>query len=243
MDHRSRDELLAEGALHGWRHHPSTELESDQQIGGCAFIDQHGHIEIRYYNGDWGSHALSDARPAPEDVIREELTERRHIYRDLTLEELGLWQRAAVNAARAQCTVAELGLDLSPADLDYAEYLCIQVRVGDDPMRALAASDPLLQPPKDRRYTHPCPLCKNPTVHSDRYPNSVCIACGRRAVDSTGREITGHNTSWSGGFHAVFTDTKQVCDEVTHSNRCWIGGRLCSIDEARFGGIVIEALP
>ncbi|MBF9523532.1 hypothetical protein BKG83_04730 [Mycobacteroides chelonae] len=94
-----------------------------------------------------------------------------------------------------------------------------------------------------RRRTHPCPLCQSPTFHMERYPRSVCADCAARATDSTGRTITGYNTSLGGGFQAVFTDTQQECDEVTRSNRCWIDGHPCGINEARFGGVVVEALP
>jgi hypothetical protein len=75
----------------------------------------------------------------------------------------------------------------------------------------------------------------------DRYPRAVCPDCHDRTTDSTGRRIAGYNTSISGGFEARYVDTDEVCPEVTRSERCWVDGRECSIGEARFGGVVVEA--
>lgn len=100
--------------------------------------------------------------------------------------------------------------------------------------------------PHNAAGTHPCPLCGEPALHLDRYPHAVCLACGSRTVDSAGRRVVGYNTSIFGGFEARFaTDdgtSGEVCDEVTQSGRCWIDGHECSIGEARFGGVVVQAI-
>ena len=44
-----------------------------------------------------------------------------------------------------------------------------------------------------------------------------------------------------GGFIAYYADSNQI--EIYPSHRCFIDGISCYADEARFGGIVIEALP
>ena len=46
------------------------------------------------------------------------------------------------------------------------------------------------------------------------------------------------NVSWSGGFAAPYADTGE---EYT-SHECFVGSVKCHADEARFGGIVIEAV-
>ncbi len=238
-----RDELLAHGARQQWRHYPNRELEDDPRIGGCAFLSGPQTLEILYYNGDSSGYALGKDRAA-QDILSEALAQRRHIYRDMNLDQLGIWQQAAVRALQENTSAAELGLDLSAQDLDYVQFLMITLqRAPGDPLRTLAQRDWMLKPPESKTYTHPCPLCGAATLHMARYPRSVCDACRVRAADSAGRRIVGFNTDFSGGFVAHFADAEeQVCQEVTASNRCWIDGRPCSIDEARFGGVVIEAL-
>lgn len=90
--------------------------------------------------------------------------------------------------------------------------------------------------------THACPLCGRPAPHLDRYPRAVCDDCRDRATDSAGRPVAGHNTSMSGGFEARFVADGGVCDEVTRTGRCLVDGHPCAIGEARFGGVVVEAL-
>ena len=64
--------------------------------------------------------------------------------------------------------MAGMGLGLDAADTDYAEYLRILLaRSPAGPVRGLAASDHLLDPPETRLYTHPCPLCAQPALHAD----------------------------------------------------------------------------
>lgn len=238
-----RDELLAKGMRQQWRHYPSGELESDLRIGGCAFLTSLNTLEILYYNGDSSGYALGKDR-AVEPILTEALAQRRHIYRDMNIDQLGIWQQAAVRSIQEDTPVSSLEFNLSARDLDYVHFLKITLqRAPTDPLRTLAQRDWMLKPPEAKAYTHPCPLCAAPAMHMARYPRSVCDTCFARAADSHGRRIVGFNTDLSGGFRAHFADAQeQVCQEVTASNRCWIDGRACSIDEARFGGVVIEAL-
>ncbi|MEO6710572.1 MAG: hypothetical protein ABIP42_13415 [Planctomycetota bacterium] len=46
-----------------------------------------------------------------------------------------------------------------------------------------------------------------------------------------------NNIDLSGGFEARYADT----GEPYVGNQCYIGGVKCHAEEARFGGIVIEA--
>lgn len=67
------------------------------------------------------------------------------------------------------------------------------------------------------------------------------------AADADGRFITAYNTTIFGGFEARYRthdgSTGAVCAEVTESGYCWIDNHKCTIDEHRFGGIVIELFP
>jgi hypothetical protein len=58
-----------------------------------------------------------------------------------------------------------------------------------------------------------------------------------RAADEDGRSLSFSNVSLSGGFAALYRDTR----EERTSHICYIDGVKCRADEARSGGIVIEA--
>ncbi|AXT85679.1 hypothetical protein C6I20_11080 [Aeromicrobium sp. A1-2] len=100
---------------------------------------------------------------------------------------------------------------------------------------------------RHRHSTHACPICGATTFHTGRYPASVCPECHARAADRGGRRIVGYNEGISGGlivFYAEATGGPQteIAAEVLATGRCWIDGIECTIGEARFGGVVIEAL-
>ena len=57
-----------------------------------------------------------------------------------------------------------------------------------------------------------------------------------KATDEQGRPLTFSNTSPTGGFEAVIRAT----GETRHSHICYVEGRGCWADEARFGGIVVQ---
>jgi hypothetical protein len=238
------------GPIQDVRH---ADLAADQRAGGFAFVQPGRRLMIVGRDGSYYETVVGNDEPEWAGHIDAWLTRRRHQKRPLTLAELGPWQQVAVAACLAGVTVGELSAErtpaaLDPAGVDYAEYLLIRLRRrgNGDPLRALVPDDELMRPPNRPRYTHPCPLCGQPSVHSDRYPRSVCDGCGQRAADAEGRLIAGHNTSFSGGFEARYRThdgrAGDVCAEVSESGRCWIDGHACSIGEARFGGVVIEAL-
>jgi len=58
-------------------------------------------------------------------------------------------------------------------------------------------------------------------------------------VDEQGRALEFFNTGLGGGFRAVYADSR----EERRSHVCFINGVRCWADEARFGGIVVEARP
>ena len=233
--------------------HP--ELESDPRAGGFAFQNADGVVVIVGYDGSLAASALHDASLTPEAVIAEWLGESRRRNRDLSVSELGPWQRAALEAVRRGTTVGSLSpadrAELTTeADLGYAEALQILVHRlrYEDPLRAFASEDYLLAPPSagSPMTVHACPICAQPALHTMRYPRSVCDDCLVKTCDRSGRTVKGFNIDFSGGFVAHFVNpggsTGEVCDEVSRTHRCWIGDRECSIDEAKFGGVVVEAL-
>ncbi|WP_227501459.1 hypothetical protein [Synechocystis sp. PCC 7509] len=68
------------------------------------------------------------------------------------------------------------------------------------------------------------------------YPLAVCQDCDRKVCNAEGQKLVFFNQSISGGFGAIVADTK--ADYLSHI--CYIEGKKCWADEARFGGIVIQ---
>lgn len=265
--------IALESALHPDRliAYPHHGFENDPAGGGFAFLDGVDRLITvgRQGIGCWlvepddlvvSGRLVGEGLPSPRQILDEQVALSRHRNRRLDDADLPPWQAAAVVAYRAgSLGVGDLPIERRPgvqsvADIDYADYILARLRnVGAlDPLRVLAADDFLMSPPVARargasRYTHPCPVCGAPTMHQDRYPASICHACSDRAVDRGGRRIRGANDSPSGGFTAYHvTDDHSwddVCREVTVDHRCWVDGRICSIGEARFGGVVIQVLP
>ncbi len=84
--------------------------------------------------------------------------------------------------------------------------------------------------------SHPCPICLTPVRHWERYPLAVCHNCYNKACNDRGQKLVFFNLSMSGGFRAIVADTE--ADYPSHI--CYIKGKKCWADEARFGGIVIQ---
>ena len=71
----------------------------------------------------------------------------------------------------------------------------------------------------------------------ERYPKMLCIECSQLAKDHEGRDLEFYNTHpLGGGFGARYKDTEEPYD----SHTCYVNGVKCHVDEARFGGIVVE---
>jgi hypothetical protein len=84
-----------------------------------------------------------------------------------------------------------------------------------------------------------CPICSNPVPESPRYRRYLCPSCAARATTADGRRLVFSNAGPLGGFVAVHEDDGSAYDR----HECFVDGRPCHADEARFGGIVIEAKP
>ena len=81
-----------------------------------------------------------------------------------------------------------------------------------------------------------CPICSTSVQLSERYPRYVCHTCYLKAADEDGRSLKFSNESFSGGFRAIYADTREERD----SHECYIDGVRCWADEAHMGGIVIQ---
>lgn len=82
-----------------------------------------------------------------------------------------------------------------------------------------------------------CPICSAQVAPNPRYPRYLCRDCATRASAPDGRRLALFNTDFGGGFAARYADT----DEPYPDHLCIVDGVRCRADEARFGGIVIEA--
>lgn len=88
----------------------------------------------------------------------------------------------------------------------------------------------------DAGLGYACPICSVGLIANARYPRYVCTACADRATSKSGRALEFFNQGFSGGYGARYADDHSAYD----SHACFIDGRPCYADEARFGGIVIE---
>lgn len=82
-----------------------------------------------------------------------------------------------------------------------------------------------------------CPVCGVPLEPQARHPRYVCGTCASRAGSADGRPLAFSNEGFDGGYVVRYADTGEPYD----SHDFWIDGIACHADEARFGGIVIEA--
>lgn len=87
------------------------------------------------------------------------------------------------------------------------------------------------------KETQQCPICFKAVPALAKYPRYVCADCAARATDETGRPLRFFVESLSDGFVARYADNA----ELRASHVCFIDGVECWADEARFGGIIIEA--
>src|SRR5437764_852330 len=85
---------------------------------------------------------------------------------------------------------------------------------------------------------HHCPICGKKLPLQPQYPNWICSFCEDRATDAAGRRLEFYNVDLSGGFKAVYADTK----EEYPSHVCFIDGIKCIADEHRMGGVVVQKM-
>lgn len=84
--------------------------------------------------------------------------------------------------------------------------------------------------------SYKCPICAVKLDLYERYPRYVCPSCAAKTCDAAGRPVSFRNLSFEGGCEGYYHDTGQKYPQ----NDCFIDGRSCIADEARFGGIVVQ---
>lgn len=83
-----------------------------------------------------------------------------------------------------------------------------------------------------------CPVCQKSITPVARYPNYVCAECAAHAESVDGRLMDITNADILGGVQLRYRDTGEPHDET----QVFIRGIKCKAREARFGGVVIQAL-
>lgn len=233
--------------------HPHPAYDADEVSGGHAFttpdrlvlVGRRGNLSVELVGPDDDIDRLIGAR----------LAEQRHRDRPLSDADLGPCQQAAlrvVDEGVAPAAVTDrLRHELATQDqVEAATYLWMRMRRavarGGDARRELAANDDLLagtgMPPA--LMVIACPVCGLPALTMPRHPRAVCDDCFDRVTCVHGRRVHGFNTTLSGGFAAEHLDGEapRACEETTRSGECRIGDVECRIGEARFGGVVVEAV-
>jgi len=82
-----------------------------------------------------------------------------------------------------------------------------------------------------------CPICHAAVKPSDRYPRYLCPACSARATDASGRALASRTRISA----AASRRTTQIPANRRDGHDCQVDGVPCRADEARFGGIVVQA--
>ncbi len=92
--------------------------------------------------------------------------------------------------------------------------------------------------PKTTEPTQFCKICNVEVVYQSRYPAYVCSSCAGKITDIDGRSVVFSNFDSGGGLIGHYRGNQQPYE----SNVCFIDGRKCIANEARFGGVVIEVV-
>lgn len=82
-----------------------------------------------------------------------------------------------------------------------------------------------------------CPVCGRDVKPNPRYPRYVCASCVKRATDTKGESVEFFQT----GPLGLLAGRYAASGEPYISYDCVIDGVECWAEEARFGGIVVQA--
>lgn len=85
--------------------------------------------------------------------------------------------------------------------------------------------------------TQACPICGTTVNENLRYPRYLCATCSANVTDAEGRELRLFRRSPDGRFAASYEESGETYD----SHEVYVMGIRCWADEARFGGIVVQA--
>lgn len=87
-----------------------------------------------------------------------------------------------------------------------------------------------------------CPICGNTVSFQARSPNYVCRNCLEESppVNRDGKRISYTNVGASGGIQSQVEGSADWLQDSDCERICYVKGRRCRAEEARFGGIVIQ---
>ena len=200
----------------------------------------------------WDAHTKVVCKTCEEravDAMHNPVVVTRQVIRiDNALQLAGL---VAYDRARGEFDVekATVNRDVTRSRCCFIDGITVEF-VEDGLFTGLKVSEDQEALTKDvlgSKQTQPCGICKKPVSYYARYPKYVCYPCQERAVDSLHRPVVTANTELLGyGQIAYLRDrpegtTDDVPSDPANENyEIFIDGILCTFEEARFGGIVVQ---
>ncbi|WP_380166193.1 hypothetical protein [Jannaschia sp. R86511] len=92
-------------------------------------------------------------------------------------------------------------------------------------------------------YRGTCPVCGSPALQAARYPRALCLACTEAArcqAHGLPAALGGESGSFFGGFVPGHVDDRGRWEPCTGDGAVMVRGVRCRLQEARFGGSVVE---
>lgn len=97
---------------------------------------------------------------------------------------------------------------------------------------------------KDTEYKQFCPICFSETSFQSRYPKYICRECNTdRKKSFDGEKVSFSNLGFSGGLKVSFYDNLGNLlkeEDEHHIFEFKLDNYICTAEEAKFGGIVIQ---
>jgi hypothetical protein len=81
-----------------------------------------------------------------------------------------------------------------------------------------------------------CPGCAALRASPSRYPRAVCRTCVSRALSADGRPVRFINAKGGDRVEGRYFDT----GDLYESRECFVDGVKCHVEEAHFGGVVMQ---
>lgn len=91
-------------------------------------------------------------------------------------------------------------------------------------------------------YRGTCPICGGPAQQADRYPHALCVSCTDLAIcqeHSLPAKLGGEGTL-GGGFRPGHLATDGTWHPCTGNGLVLVGTHRCLMQEARFGGTIVQ---
>ena len=190
--------------------------------------------------GDSGRRLPVDAYYPSFNVVveyreRQHFEAVAHFDRRSTVSGISRGAQRAKYDERRRSILPTRGIEL--VEIAHHEFACN----GAGRLRRDAAADRVVLEGRLGRFRDAgqrCPICRVQVEANGRYPRYLCDACSSRTVDAFGRGLSFRNTSLGGGLAAADVASGQSHD----CQACFVDGVPCWADEARFGGIVVQAI-